>query len=238
MNTALWDAQSDAYQREVGPLWERHPCSWGAYFVPDRDLGAIGDVNGRDVLELGCGGARWSIALAKRGGRCVGIDPSQRQLHHAAKLVAASGQSVALHRARASKLPFAPDSFDLVFCDHGGLTYDDPARVLAECARVLRSGGRLVFNTSSPWAEVCAQAGDGRIGQTLQRSYFGLGRVRDDDGVTWVLPYGVWIDLLRKNGFRVDALHELRPDPETAEPSSEHWARHWPTEMLWCVTRD
>ncbi len=40
------------------------PEAWGVWRIPETELGVLGDVSGLDVLELGCGAAQWSIALA------------------------------------------------------------------------------------------------------------------------------------------------------------------------------
>ncbi|MGI9184330.1 MAG: RNA polymerase sigma factor [Solirubrobacteraceae bacterium] len=43
------------------------PDAWGVWQRPESELNVLGDVAGRDVLELGCGAAQWSIALRERG---------------------------------------------------------------------------------------------------------------------------------------------------------------------------
>jgi len=40
--------------------------------IPESELNVLGDVRDKDVLEFGCGAARWSIALSRLGARCVG----------------------------------------------------------------------------------------------------------------------------------------------------------------------
>ena len=60
--------------------------AWGVWQIPEAELHVLGDVDGRDILELGCGAAQWSIALAQAGARPVGLDLSDRQLEHARRL--------------------------------------------------------------------------------------------------------------------------------------------------------
>ncbi len=62
--------------------------AWGVWQIPEKELGVLGDVRGRDILELGCGAAQWSIALAKAGANPVGLDISENQLAHARSLMA------------------------------------------------------------------------------------------------------------------------------------------------------
>ena len=91
---------------------------------PESELQVLGDVRGKDMLELGCGGGQWSIALEALGARPVGLDLSREQLRHARQASA----SVPLLVADAERLPFANDAFDIVFCDHGAMNFCDPAR--------------------------------------------------------------------------------------------------------------
>jgi SAM-dependent methyltransferase len=78
-NRAFWNELSDTYQADHGPDLARHGAAWGVWQIPEDEIHALGDVDGKDVLELGCGAAQWSIELAKRGARPVGLDLSERQ---------------------------------------------------------------------------------------------------------------------------------------------------------------
>ena len=91
-NRANWDRRSDEYQeRNAEFIGRKDEPRWGMWQLPDSELGILGDVDGKDVLELGCGAAQWSILLARRGARVVGLDNSGRQLEHARELMAAAG---------------------------------------------------------------------------------------------------------------------------------------------------
>ena len=68
--------------RRRTPSSSRVDRCWGVWAIPEADVGALGDVRGLDVLELGCGAAHWSVALAPDAGSIVGLDQSQSQLHH------------------------------------------------------------------------------------------------------------------------------------------------------------
>src|SRR6202011_4439836 len=110
----------------------------------------LGEVRGKDVLELGCGAAQWSIALALLGARCVGLDNSERQLAHARRLMSEAGVTFPLVHASAEDVPLPAASFDVVFCDHGAMSFADPERTVPEAARLLRPGGLFAFNAESP----------------------------------------------------------------------------------------
>jgi SAM-dependent methyltransferase len=206
--------------------------------LPEDQLGILGDVAGKDILELGCGAAQWSILLAGRGARVVGLDLSQRQLEHARTAMAAAGVDFPLVCASAESVPLPNASFDVVFADHGANRFADPYAWVPEAARLLRAGGLLAFSGGTPFEALCWSYGDDVLTTTLQRDYFGLHRVDVPDGyVEFELPYGEWIRLLRTSGLAVEELIEIQP-PEgaastyrTAEQTA--WARRWPMEQIW-----
>ena len=155
-NRAAWNATSDDYQeRHGGQLADSGGLAWGTTQIPEAELQVLGEVAGRDILELGCGAAQWSIALALRGARPVGLDLSERQLEHARRLMAEAGVNFPLVHASAEAVPLPDASFDIVFCDFGAMTFADPYRTVPEAARLLRPGGLFAFSHESPIATIC-----------------------------------------------------------------------------------
>jgi SAM-dependent methyltransferase len=191
------------------------------------------------VLELGSGAAQWSILLAQRGARMVGLDNSGRQLEHARRLMGTAGVDFPLVHASADEVPLPDASFDVVFCDHGAMTFADPHRTVPEAARLLRPGGLLAFSHSTPLAMCCFDDETETMQPRLLTPYFGMHRYDElpDEPVEFNLPYGEWIRLFRENGFRIEALVEVQP-PEAAESTyrtaeETEWARSWPMEEIW-----
>lgn len=161
----------------------------------------------------------------------IGIDLSEAQLAAAARAMGAARYP--LVQGAAEQLPFAADSFDVVFCDYGGLSWAPPRLAVPQAARVLRRGGRLVFNVASPWFEACYDEETSRATTTLQQDYFGLDTIDEDEGaVSYQLTYGDWIRVLRGAGLVIDDLIEPRPGPGTANGYNRtdppDWAHRWP----------
>jgi SAM-dependent methyltransferase len=165
-NRAYWDGWSDEYQRLHAEMLRG--AAWGTWQIPEAELQVLGDVAGKDVLELGCGATRFSIALAGLGARCVGLDNSARQLEHART----EGADFPLVHAPADDVPLPDASFDIVFSDHGAFSWGDPYSVTPEARRLLRSGGLLAFNVGSPFDALCWDDDTDAPSDRLQRGYF------------------------------------------------------------------
>jgi ubiquinone/menaquinone biosynthesis C-methylase UbiE len=235
-NRAFWDRDSDAYQEVHGAELAGAPLAWGAFRIPESELQVLGDVRGRDLLELGCGAAQWSAALSDSGARITGLDISRAQLAHARRAAA----SLPLVLGNGESLPFAAASFDVVFCDHGALSFCEPAAILPECSRVLRPNGLLAFCGTHPLLYLTYSEDDKRQTRRLHMEYRDLGR-QPGATIDWVLAPGEWIRLLRANGFEIEDLVELVA-PEGATTTYEDfakpkWARRWPAEWIWKARR-
>lgn len=241
-NRVFWDRQSDEYQERHREFIGRPELRWGMWQVPESELQVLGDVAGKDVLELGCGAAQWAVLLAREGARMVGLDNSARQLEHARERMVAAGVEFPLVHAPAETMPFPDESFDVVFCDHGALSFADPLVVVPEVARVLRPGGLLAFSHTTPFAWMCWDDAADRVVDRLVLDAFGMHRNDETDGsVGFNLPYGEWVRLFRRNGLVIERLVEIQP-PEGGEStyrSAEDtaWARRWPMEEIWKVRK-
>jgi SAM-dependent methyltransferase len=194
------------------------------------------------VLELGCGAAQWSILLAQRGARVVGLDNSERQLEHARKAMAAASVEFPLVHAAGEDVPLPDESFDVVFGDHGALSWSDPYTTVPEAARLLRPGGLLAFSTTGALAAICWSEENDMVGPVLRHDYFGLHSFDEGDGVNYQLPYGEWIRLFRANGLVVEDLIEPQPPADATstywQEAERDWARRWPSESIWKARKE
>ncbi|MEK6275914.1 MAG: class I SAM-dependent methyltransferase [Actinomycetota bacterium] len=228
---------TDARAREA---WAQDEITWGMFSVPEPELGVLGDVTGKDVLELGCGTAYFSAWLAKRGAKVTGLDITPAQLETARRCQRETGIEFRLVEASAEDVPLPDASFDLVHSEYGASIWCDPYRWIPEAARLLRPGGELVFLRNSTLVILC-QPDVGRAKERLVRPQFGLHRIEwpeEGEGVEFHLGHGEWIRLLRENAFEIEALYELQA-PDKADDHvyydavSADWARKWPAEEIW-----
>ena len=172
-NRRWWDAEAPTYQAEHGDFLGDADFLWCPEGLREADARLLGDVAGRDVLEMGCGAAQCARWLVAQGARVAAFDVSYGQLLESRRLDARSGVAVPrLVQADAQYLPFRDEAFDLVVSAFGGVPFvADSARAMREAARVLRPAGRFVFSVTHPtrWA---FPDDPGPRGLTVSQSYF------------------------------------------------------------------
>jgi SAM-dependent methyltransferase len=241
VNRDVWTRSNAEYTDRLAiRKWRQEEPDWGVWGIAESQVGALPDVNGLDVIELGCGTAYVSAWLAKRGARPVGVDPTPAQLETARRCMAETGIEFALVEAAGESVPLPDRSADLVISEYGASIWADPYKWIPEAARLLRSGGWLIFLRGSTLATVCAPR-VGPVDTQLHNGYDEIGRMdwrHDDGGIEFHPPPGELIRILRSNGFTVEDLIELRA-PEGAQNHECYdtfdveWAKRWPDEEIW-----
>ena len=244
-NRAHWDELAAEYAVSGARAWAQPEPSWGIWGIPEAEVRLLPDaLEGKDVIELGCGTAYVAAWLARRGARVTGVDNSPQQLETARRLQREHGLEFPLLLGNAEAVPLPGASFDLAISEYGAALWADPYRWIPEAARLLRPGGELLFLTNGVICMLCVPdtGAEGPATERLRRPYFGMHRTEwpDSEGVEFHLGHGDWIRLLRASGFEVLDLVELRP-PDGATTDHEwvtaEWARQWPSEEVWRARR-
>jgi SAM-dependent methyltransferase len=242
-NIELWTQANAEYTDENARTnWALEEISWGIWGIDEPELNVLGDVNGLDVVELGCGTAYFSAWLAKRGAHPVGVDVTPAQLATARRMMAETGIEFPLVEADAGATGLPDASADLVLSEYGASIWVDPYRWVPEAARLLRPGGRLVFLRNSTLVILCSDD-EMPAKEHLVHPQFGMHRFEwPEGGVEFHLAHGEWIDVLRANGFEIERLIELQapPDAETHHRYAyvtADWARKWPSEEIWAARK-
>ncbi|MFM9379235.1 class I SAM-dependent methyltransferase [Gordonia sp. VNK21] len=233
-NRTWWDGEADGYQAEHGAfLGNRLPGGdfvWGPERLREDDARLLGEVAGRDVLEIGCGAAPCARWLTARGAHAVGLDLSHAMLRHGVAAMARDERPTPLVQAGAERLPFAAESFDIACSAFGAVPFTaDSARVMAEVARVLRPGGRWVFATNHPmrWMFLDDPGPDGLV---VRLSYFDrtpYSEVADDGEVSYVEHHRTIGDRVREI-VAAGLILENIVEPEWPDDLQEEWGQWSP----------
>jgi len=98
------------------------------------------------VLDVGCGHGYLTVDIAAHAGRVVGIDINKKRLDTAQEFTKAEGSIVEYIHADSRKLPFADNTFDVVFSQWMLEWMADPEKAIAEMHRVARPGGVVIVH--------------------------------------------------------------------------------------------
>lgn len=214
-NGPEWDRYADEYQATHGEFLGDVGFVWGPEGLTESEVGALGPLEGKRVLEVGSGAGQCTRWLCTQGAVGIGLDLSIRQLQHARRIDMETGIEVPSAVGTATDLPFATDSFDVVFSSFGALQFvADLPRAVSETARVLRPGGRFAFSITHPtrWS---FPDDPGTEGLTATQSYWDRTpyvETNPDSGVVTYVEHhrtlGDWVRVLATHGFHVVDLVE------------------------------
>ena len=229
---------TDARARDA---WAQEGITWGKWRLSEGELHVLPDLEGKDVVELGCGTAYFGAWLKRAGARrVVGVDVTPAQLETARRMNAEFGLGLEFLEENAEHTSLPDDSFDLVFSEYGASIWCDPARWIPEAARLLRPDGELMFMRGSTLQMLCVPD-QGEVGEQLLRPQKGMYRFEwsdDDPGVEFHPSTSEMLSILRSNGFVLLDLRELfapedAVDHEYYSTVPAEWAKRWPDEEIW-----
>ena len=131
-----WDQDS-----EFKPLHDINPLRLN--YIDDRAA-----LNGKQVIDVGCGGGILAESMARRGAHVTGIDMGATPLEVAELHALESQVDVTYRQINAEAIAAeAPAQFDVVTCMEMLEHVPDPASVIAACAKLVKPGGDVFFST-------------------------------------------------------------------------------------------
>src|SRR5215472_4317060 len=242
-NQAVWTKANKRFTAELArEAWAQNDVTWGTWDAPETLLNVLPDVNGLDVIELGCGTGYFGAWLKQRGARrVVGVDVTPAQLSTAQVLSREFKLDLELLEANAENVPLPDESFDVAISEYGASLWCDPYLWIPEAARLLRRGGELIFLRNSTLVMLCTPD-EANVSRRLVRPQKDMNRFDwiDEDGPTteFHISGSDMFTLLRDTGFDVIDFRELFA-PEDATDQEHYtwvdanWAKRWPAEEIW-----
>jgi SAM-dependent methyltransferase len=141
MDDGMNDAMDEAMRRALAPtVAEIRALPLGANTKFARELLGVGF--GR-ALDIGCGEGKFTRGIAAFIPDVAGVDVKEKSIAKAKALAQAERVNVDFRVESGEKLPWADGHFDVVMFSNSLHHMPDPAKAIAEAARVLRRGGRL-----------------------------------------------------------------------------------------------
>jgi SAM-dependent methyltransferase len=211
---------------------------YGPGLPPESELKLLGHVEGRRILDLGCGVGAAAVALAKAGARVIAVDVDAANVSAARDNAEHEGVKIETHHGPLPELAFVrADTIDAAVSIYGLAAADDLDRVFRQVHRVLRAERPFVFSLPHPAFTLLDPEGGEPV---LRRTWW------DSSPVPWSVaaggastpsrlaataaragsdrPHtlgGLFASLGRAN-FRVDALAE--PEPDRARCPDDSWS--------------
>lgn len=228
VNRKAWD--SFRRQRDEG-LWNVRPDSAAAILASQRflypeNLELVGgDVQGKRLLDMGCGDGAEMLEWALAGAVVTGVDNSPGQLASAGRNAENLGVECRLIQAALLRPPedLLRGEFDIVFSAWVTAWIGVLDLWFGNVGKALKPGGRFLLNGGHPLSAYVKRVEDG---DSLKDSYFGLGPFTSDDDPSeettteWGPTLGSMVTAVAMAGFHVDTLLEL--------PENEITRADWP----------
>lgn len=224
---------ADAYDRlaETYETQEADPYCADLEFPATTEL--IPNVEGKRVLDAGCGHGRYTEWLTERGADVLAVDENTEMLEQARRRL---DDRAEIRRGDITDhLEFADDgTFDGVVCGLALHYVEDWREAFTEFARVLRPGGFLVFSAQHPVDEYVAFDAENYF-EVEQELMTWSASGEDVDVPFYRRPFSEVVNPLIETGFQLDELVEPKPTEtfEEKKPASYEKRLKYPTFL--CV---
>jgi ubiquinone/menaquinone biosynthesis C-methylase UbiE len=202
-----------------------------------RLVGAAGSLDGRRVLDLGCGAGAASVALARRGARVIAVESSTARLAQARHAADLAEVKVEFHHSDLADLAFLrADSIELVIAVYSLGAVQDLGRVFRQLHRVMTPDAPLVLSLPHPTSLMLEFDPEEQETPYLTRTAWSdqstAWRAGGDEGVTHLHQISEIFTTLLRSNFRVDAVVEPRAEPGRRSPHHSPLADWVPATLV------
>jgi 2-polyprenyl-6-hydroxyphenyl methylase/3-demethylubiquinone-9 3-methyltransferase len=193
-----WDPES-----EFRPLHQINPLRLG--WIEQ----CAGPLDGRRIVDVGCGGGILSEAMARKGAQVLGVDLAERSLKVAQLHAMEAGIDNVRYREVAAEVlaDEQPGQFDIVTCMEMVEHVPDPAAIVAACAKMVKPGGWVFLSTlnRNPKSFLFAIVGAEYLLRLLPAGTHEYAKfIRPSELATWSRSAG--LDVLHTRGMEYNPL--------------------------------
>jgi ubiquinone/menaquinone biosynthesis C-methylase UbiE len=134
-----WATEIDINKIDVDEYFESSTAPENRFILKH-----MGDFRGKKILDLGCGAGENSVYFAKKGAHCIATDYSPGMVEIARQLAKKYKVTIEAKQMDAMHTTFKDSFFDYVYASNL-LHHVNPKKVIYECHRILKPGGKLCF---------------------------------------------------------------------------------------------
>lgn len=213
-------AQYDAMGADYGDYNEVNAAN--AHYERPATIALLGQVSGRDVLEIGCGAGTLTTWLVDEGARVVAFDVAARMVAITQEKVG-DRASVSVGDLHDGLPQIETASQDVIVASLVVHYLKDWEQIFAEFRRVIRDDGVVVFSTHHPAWDWLDHSPDDYFAK-LQVTETWTRAGKPFDVTFWRRPLREITQPIRAAGFVIDVLTEAEPLPDLAErdPEADH----------------
>ena len=187
------------------------------HFLIPHTLSLLGPVDGKSILDLGCGEGGYARILSKKGAAVTAIDGSEKLIEIAQKKAGQEGLSITHLVRNANALNgIKAQSFDIVLASMSLMDVEDYGGALAESRRVLRKGGKLLMSILHPCFS--ERATDNYFDKTPWKEF--VAKDFKQKVLFRHMPLQDFINPLLELGFKMQGFYEPIPTQEQMQASS------------------
>ncbi len=221
-----WNKTSKNYQKES--KIETTSAHYGPCAPNENKLRLLGNVRGKKILEIGCGGGQCSIAFAKQGAKCTGLDLSKAQLKHAEDLAKKNKVNIIfkLHDIQTLK-GIESNSYDVVFSAFALQYVPNLTVCFKEVNRVLKKGGVFVFSFDHPFYSIISP-------ETLkvEKNYNKPGKYKSGLFAYYTRQFSEIFNSLQEAGFLIEQVIEPFDDKTEKAWTQGKWKKIYPKKLV------
>ena len=207
---------------EVAARLDQHSSTsaHNAFCERPATLSLLPDVNGKSVLDAGCGSGAYTQWLVKRGATVVAVDASQKMVDLTKKKMGSTVK--ALKNDLRMPLEFLDaSSIDIVICALMLDYVEDLISVFAEFCRLLKPAGLLIFSIPHPFNEFSKRGTNYFSVEPIVTKFPAL----DVEMPSYRRPLASISDALYRTGFVLDRLIEPEPTIECEQVHPEAYEK-------------
>ena len=225
-DTSTWPSNSDYWIKIIRENLDPYRLE----LTNEAMLRVIDPKPGMSVLDVGCGEGYLTRLMAEHGATVAGLDYCEEFVVASREEAERRAMNIRYEHGDATDLPFADASFDVVVANHLFNELPDMGTAVAEFARVLKPGGRVVALMLHPcFYRANFQRAD-RLEPILPTEYFGTrelsqkflvsGLTSPEPVLVRLRPLETYVGIFTGSGLAVTQLFEPHP---SAEQMQEDW---------------
>lgn len=196
----------------------------------------LGDVEGKYVLDAGCGQGYLSRLMARQGAQVTGVEPSDGWYTYAVEREQREQLGITYLQADLSRCTDLPRIFDAVVANMVFMDIPDYKSAMANCIACLKAGGRFVFSLQHPCFEEPGAAWPGK-GYVEVREYLQEHVRQQPIGALFHRPLSRYLNLVADSGCTLHRIIEPQIEREVAEQIGNDRDLHVPSSIVISATR-